>query len=87
MLVVEGFTQYGVYLFRGQRHDMSIKEIRIPHSQIQNPQTITDVNRAAFKERGLDLKKNDVKELVDDHARGERILKVKGPVTYFFQGK
>ena len=63
------------------------KEIRISHSRIQNPQTITDVNQLAFKERGLDLKKNDVKELVDDHARGERIIKVKGSVKYFFQGK
>ena len=66
---------------------MSNKEFRIDHSRITNPQTITDVNRRAFKERGLDLHKNDVKEIIDDNAKGERIIRVKGPVKYFFQSR
>lgn len=66
---------------------MADKEIRIPYSRIANPQTITQTNIKAFKEHGLDIHRHEVKELVDDHARGERIIKVKGPKTYFFQGK
>ncbi|KKK46980.1 hypothetical protein LCGC14_3159830, partial [marine sediment metagenome] len=48
---------------------MAIREIRIPHSEIQNPSTITDVNKKAFKEAGLDIHKHDVREMHDDHAR------------------
>ncbi len=66
---------------------MSIKEIRIPHSEIQNPQTITDVNRRAFKEAGLDIHKHDVREMHDDHDRGERVMKIKKQTKYFFMGK
>ena len=66
---------------------MATREIRIPHSQIQNPQTITNVNRRAFKEAGLDIHKHDVREMHDDHARGERVMKIKKPTRYFFMGK
>ncbi len=66
---------------------MATKEIRIPYSQIANPQTITDVNRRAFKEAGLDIHKHDVREIHDDHTRGVRVMKIKKPTKYFFQGK
>ena len=66
---------------------MADKEIRIPYSRIANPQTITDVNKRAFKEAGLDIHKHDVREMHDDHSRGERVMKIKKPTTYFFMGK
>ncbi len=66
---------------------MANKEIIIPHSEIQNPQTITDVNRRAFKEAGLDIHKHDVREMHDDHTRGVRVMKIKKPTRYFFMGK
>jgi hypothetical protein len=55
------------------------KEIRIPHAEIRDPQTITDVQERAFEAHGLDMHRHEVDELIDDHARGERILKVKTP--------
>lgn len=66
---------------------MNTKEIRISHSRIQDSQTITQVQREEFKKRGLDMGVHEVKELSDDFQRKERVLTVKGPVKYYFQGK
>ncbi len=66
---------------------MATREIRIPHSEIQNSQTITQVNERAFKKAGLDMHVNGVEELHDDNKRGERVLKVHKTTTYFFMGK
>ena len=63
---------------------MADKEIVLDHKDIENPQTITEVQSRAFKERGLDLLKDDVKERIDDFSTGKRILKVKAPKKYFF---
>ena len=59
-----------------------MKEIRIKHDEISNPQTITQRNEQAFKEHGLDIHQHEVKELIDDHAKGERIYKIKN-TKYF----
>ena len=61
---------------------MARKEIRIPHDEIRDPQKVTERNIKAFKDHGLDIHKNEVDELVDDHLRGERILKIRN-VKYF----
>lgn len=66
---------------------MADKEIRVKHEKIMDNKTITDVNKRLFKERGLDIHTHEVKELIDDHKRGERIMKIKGPKKYFFMGK
>ncbi len=66
---------------------MADKEIRIRYSQIANPQTITDVNRRTFKEAGLDIHKHDVRVIHDDHDHSVRVMKIKKPTKYFFQGK
>lgn len=58
------------------------KEIRIPHSEIGDSQTITDVNIRKFKEEGLDIHHNEVSRLEDDFSRGERILTIENP-KYF----
>lgn len=62
------------------------KEIRIPHAEIADPQTITQVNVRKFKEAGLDIHKNEVDRLEDDHRRGERILTVRNP-KFFDMGR
>ena len=66
---------------------MAIKEIRIPHSEIQDSQTITQVNERKFKEAGLDMHVNGVEALHDDAKTGERVLKVHKTTKYFFLGK
>jgi hypothetical protein len=65
---------------------MAHKEIRIKHERLRNPETITQVNENAFKENDLDIHKNEVDELVDDHKRGERIYKVR-KVKFFDMGR
>jgi hypothetical protein len=58
------------------------KEIRIPHAEIKNPQTITQRQVRAFKENDLDIHKNEVDEIVDDFSTKTRILKIR-KVKYF----
>lgn len=62
------------------------KEIRIPHSKIQNSQTITREMEREFEARDLNLHVHEVEQMDDDFKRGERILKVKN-TKYFVMGK
>lgn len=70
---------------------MAVKEIRIPHADISNSQTITDVQEKAFKDAGLDMHRDELTGehdgLIDDHEKGVRVLRVKGRTKYFFMGK
>ena len=68
---------------------MSTKEIRIPHNKIRDTQTITDVQERAFKDAGLDMHRDELigEELIDDHSKGVRVLKVRGKVKYFDMGR
>ena len=66
---------------------MANKEIRIKHSEIQDSQTITQVNERKFKEAGLNMHVNGVEALDDDNKRGERVLKVHKITKYFFLKK
>jgi len=61
---------------------MAKKELRVGFDKISNPQTITRENIRLFKEHGLDTKKNEVDEIVDDHSTGQRIYKVRH-IKYF----
>lgn len=54
-----------------------MKEIRIPHREIRDPQTITKRNVRAFTEAGLDIHRHEVESIDDDFSRGERCLKVR----------
>jgi len=40
----------------------------------------------AFKEAGLDIHRHDVDELIDDHSRKERILKIRN-IKFFDFGR
>lgn len=51
------------------------KEISVPFKDLGNSQQITRRNVKLFKERGLDLHKNEIGEVVDDHASQKRIYK------------
>lgn len=66
---------------------MAHKEIRLPFSEISNSQTITDVQERAFKRIGLDMHRDELthEELIDDHDKQVRVLKVRAPKKYFFQ--
>ena len=68
---------------------MSVKEIRLSHDKLRDPQTITDVQEAAFKAAGLDMHRDELtgEELIDDHDKGVRILRVRGRRTFIDLGK
>lgn len=55
---------------------MAHKEIRIPMSEIQDPQQITGYNLRKFAEIGANPKVDEVREIIDDYDTGERIIKV-----------
>jgi len=62
------------------------KEIIIDHAEIQNPQTITEVQERIFKENGVDMHVNEVDSLEDDFKAKKRVLKIRN-TKYFFMGK
>ncbi len=65
---------------------MAKKELRIPFSEIEDPQKITQRNVQAFKENDLDIHRHEVDEIVDDHSTRTRILKVRN-IKYFDMGR
>jgi hypothetical protein len=65
---------------------MADKEIAIPHSEIADPQTITQVNIEKMAEKGLDIHRHEVTGLEDDHVKGVRHLKVRNR-KYFDMGR
>ena len=68
---------------------MRVKEIRLPFEKISNPQTITDINEKAFKDNGLDMHRDELtgEELIDDHDKKVRVLRVRGRRTFIDFGK
>ena len=65
---------------------MADKEISVPFSEINNSKTITRVNKKLFAERDLDIHKNEVVDLIDDHSAQKRIYKIR-QVKYFDMGR
>jgi hypothetical protein len=65
---------------------MAKKELRIGFDKISNPETITEENIKLFRQNDLDIKKNEVDELIDDHSTRTRIYKVR-KVKYFDLGR
>lgn len=67
---------------------MGIKEIRLPFEAIKDSQKITDVQEKAFKEAGLDMHRDELtsEEIIDDHDKKVRILKVRNRRKFFFIG-
>ena len=67
---------------------MSVKEIRIDHEKIRDPHKITQVQEKAFKDAGLDMHRDELthEEIIDDHDKKIRVLKVRSRRTFFFMG-
>lgn len=59
------------------------KEIIIPHSELSNSQTITQVMDAKFKEHDVNIHMNDVIDLQDDFKKGVRKIEVKNSKLFF----
>lgn len=55
------------------------KEVRIPHSALRNPQDCSSVVEAHFKRVGLDVHRNEIDSMEDDHERGERVIRIQTP--------
>jgi len=63
------------------------KEIRIPHSELRDSKNCSAKIEEAFRRVGLDVHRNEIDELYDDHHRGERVVKIQTPKKMFFMGK
>ncbi len=59
------------------------KELLIPHSEISNSQTITQVMDRKMKEKDLSIHLNDIVDLQDDFKKGIRKLSVKNTKIFF----
>lgn len=62
-----------------------MKELRLKHEAINDPQSITEVTSNAFEKEGLNIHVDEVTDLVDDFSKGERILQIKN-TKYFTVG-
>jgi len=58
------------------------KEIRIPFSEISDPQKITQRNIKEFKKHGLSIHRHEVEKIEDDHGRQERVMRIKQTKYY-----
>ena len=65
---------------------MARREVRIPFSEIKDPQQITRRNVEEFKKHGLDIHKNEVDEIIDDTSSRTRIMKIRN-VKFFDMGR
>lgn len=68
------------------RHGVREFRFSMDDPRFMNSQTITETVRRKFQSEGLDMHMNDVLELIDDHDRRERVLKVKTPRAYSIPG-
>jgi hypothetical protein len=63
-----------------------MKELSIPHRELDNPQTITQRTQRAFAEADLDIHRHEVVELVDEFSTQRRIYKIRN-VKIFDMGR
>lgn len=55
------------------------KEIRIPHKALRNSQTCSSEVEEAFRRAGLNVHRNEIDSMEDDHDRGERVIRIQTP--------
>ena len=58
------------------------KEIHIPFSEINDSRTITRINKKLIADRDMDIHKNEVVQLEDDHTLQKRVVRLR-KVKYF----
>jgi hypothetical protein len=61
---------------------MADKEIHIPFDKIMDSRTITGVNKKLIAENDMDIHKNEVVKLEDDHTLQKRVIRLR-KVKYF----
>lgn len=64
---------------------MAKKEFRIAHGLLQDPNTITEINRREFLKHGFDMRVEEC-DLTEDFDTQERVYSVQPRRKYFFQG-
>lgn len=62
-------------------------EVIIPHSELRDPQTITERNERAFAELDSDIHTHEVTDITDDFDAGVRRMRVKMPRTFVDLGR
>ena len=62
------------------------KEIVVPHKDLADPSTITQVNEKMFKDNDLDIHRHEVQDITDDFERKVRRYKIKN-TKYFDMGR
>lgn len=63
---------------------MAHRELRIDYDKIRDPNTISTNISEEMARRDLDIHRDEVDELIDDHDKEQRILKVQPRRKYFF---
>jgi len=58
------------------------REFRIDHDKISDSQKVDGAMKQAFREQGLDTKKNIALDIIDDPVKKQRIVKAKN-TKYF----
>lgn len=53
------------------------KELRIPHQELRNPQTCSTRIEEAFKRAGLNVHRDEIDSMEDDHDKGERVIQAR----------
>lgn len=55
------------------------KEVRIPHRELRNPERCTERVKLGFQRAGLNVHRNEIVTMEDDHDRGERVIRIETP--------
>lgn len=53
------------------------KELRIPHRELRNPQNCSSRIEEEFRRAGLDVHRDEIDSMEDDHDRGERVIQAR----------
>ena len=62
------------------------REVIVPHKDLQDPHTITQVNEEMFKTHDMDIHVNEVEDITDDFEKKVRRYKIKN-TKYFDFGR
>ena len=65
---------------------MAGKEVIVPHEELSDPNTITQVNEKMFKDNDLNIHTNEVEDITDDFQRKVRRYKIRN-TRYFDMGR
>jgi len=53
------------------------KELRIPHRELRNPQNCSSRIEEEFRRAGLDVHRDEIDSMEDDHDREERVIQAR----------